>query len=103
MSWRDGFGKAKKGVQQESVIISHAQRPPSADAADLNGSAMPPTPSNVYPSNMARIAAKIRQNAFRTICNFQFFDAEKKCSVKILKVGKTFFVIFGGLEELDEF
>ena len=49
VSWRHGFGKAKKGVRQESVTISHAQRPPSADAADLIGSAIPPTPrtSNV--------------------------------------------------------
>ncbi len=44
VSWRHGFGKAKKGVQQESVTVPHAQRPPLADAADLNGSAMPPTP-----------------------------------------------------------
>ena len=35
MEWRQAFGKAKKGVRQESVTISHAQRPPSADAADL--------------------------------------------------------------------
>ena len=32
----------------------------------------------VYPSNIARTAAKLWQNAFRTICNFSFFDAEKK-------------------------
>ena len=31
----------------------------------------------VYPSNMAPIATKLRQNAFRTICNFQFFFAKK--------------------------
>ena len=37
--------QSQKGVQQESVTVSHAQRPPSADAADLNGSAMPPTPT----------------------------------------------------------
>ena len=30
----------------------------------------------VYPSNMARIGAKLRQNAFQTICNFSFFDAD---------------------------
>ena len=27
-------------------------------------------------ANMAPISAKLRQNAFRTICNFQFFVAE---------------------------
>ena len=31
----------------------------------------------VYPSNKARIGAKLWQNAFRKICNFRFFDAEK--------------------------
>ena len=30
----------------------------------------------VYPSNMARIAVKLWQNAFQTICNLSFFDAE---------------------------
>ena len=33
----------------------------------------------VYPSNMARSGAKLWQNAFQTICNFSFFDPEKKC------------------------
>ena len=32
----------------------------------------------VYPSNKARIGAKLQQNAFQTICNFSFFDPEKK-------------------------
>ena len=32
----------------------------------------------VYPLNLAPIAAKLRQRAFQTICNFRFFDAEKK-------------------------
>ena len=32
--------------------------------------------TSVRPSNFARIAAKLRENAFRTICNFRFFDAE---------------------------
>ena len=31
----------------------------------------------VYPPNMARIGAKLWQNAFRTTCNFSCFDAEK--------------------------
>ena len=33
--------------------------------------------THVYPSNLAPIAAKLRENAFQTICNFRFFDAEK--------------------------
>ena len=30
----------------------------------------------VYPPNKARIGAKLWQNAFQTICNLSFFDAE---------------------------
>ena len=30
----------------------------------------------VYPSNLAPIAAKLRQRAFQTICKFRFFDVE---------------------------
>ena len=33
--------------------------------------------TSVYPSNFAPIAAKLRQRAFQTICNFRFFDAKK--------------------------
>ena len=40
----------------------------------------------------ARIAAKLRQNAFRTICNFRFFDAEIFFSKKIF--GRIFFFGF---------
>ena len=32
--------------------------------------------TSVYPSNLAPIAAKLRQRAFQTICKFRFFDAE---------------------------
>ena len=32
--------------------------------------------THVYLSNLAPIAAKLRENAFQTICNFRFFDAE---------------------------
>ena len=32
--------------------------------------------TSVYPSNLAPIGAKLRQCAFRKICNFRFFDAE---------------------------
>ena len=35
------------------------------------------TRRRVDASNFAQIAAKLRENAFRTICNFPFFDAEK--------------------------
>ena len=37
----------------------------------------------VYASNLARIGVKICQNAFRTIPNISFFDAEKKKLAKI--------------------
>ena len=33
--------------------------------------------TSVRPSNFAPIAAKLRENAFRTIRNFRFFDAGK--------------------------
>ena len=32
--------------------------------------------TSVYPPNLAPIGAKLRQRAFRKICNFRFFDAE---------------------------
>ena len=38
--------------------------------------------TSVYPSNIAPIATKLRQRAFRTICNFRFFDVEKNNSEK---------------------
>ena len=41
---------------------------------------------------MARIGAKLRQHAFRTICNFRFFGAEKFFSKKFL--GRIFFSFF---------
>ena len=34
-----------------------------------------PTEAPTNSANMAPIAAKLRQNAFQTICNFRFFDA----------------------------
>ena len=37
----------------------------------------------VDPSNLALIAAKLRQRAFQTICKFRFFDVEKFFSEKI--------------------
>ena len=42
----------------------------------------------VYPPNMARIGAKLWQNAFQTICKFSFFDAEFFFSEK--KIGQKF-------------
>ena len=33
----------------------------------------------VYPLRMAPIGFKLWENAFQTICNVSFFDAEKKC------------------------
>ena len=38
--------------------------------------------TSVYPSNIAPIATKLRQRAFRTICNFRFFDVENLFSEK---------------------
>ena len=40
----------------------------------------------VYPSNKARIGAKLWENAFRTICNFSFFDAQKKIDKNFWKI-----------------
>ena len=46
----------------------------------------------VYPSNKARIGAKLWENAFRTICNFSFFDAQKNFFDKTFakKIGVDF-------------
>ena len=53
---------------------------------------------------MARIAAKLRQNAFRTICNFRFFDAEFFFSKKIFdrKVFSDFFSVFRYFRQILE-
>ena len=59
-----------------------------------------------YPPNKARIGVKLWQNAFQTICNFSFFDAEKifgpKNFQKILEVNFCFQET-GVLEELGGF
>ena len=47
-------------------------------------------------SNMARIGAKLCQNAFRTIPNISFFDAEKKIPAKILDRKIRFSTIWCG-------
>ena len=56
----------------------------------------------VYPPNMAPIGAKLWQNAFQTICNFSFFDAEIFCFGKNCKIfgAWIFFQLSGVLEEL---
>ena len=60
----------------------------------------------IYPLNKAQIGAKLWQNAFQTICNFSFFDAEKffgpKNFQKILEVNFCFQET-GVLEELGRF
>ena len=48
-------------------------------------------------ANMARIAAKLRQNAFRKICNFRFFRDEKKFSKFFSKI----FQIFSGFSQFS--
>ena len=58
---------------------------------------------HLRPSNFARIAAKLRENAFRTICNFRFFDAENF----FFEIFSRFFSLFRDfraiLEELGIF
>ena len=39
----------------------------------------------IYPSNRARTATKLWENAFQTICNFWFFDAKQFFRRKIFK------------------
>ena len=49
-----------------------------------------------------RTSAKLRQRAFRTICYFRFFHAEKTCSVKTCKnfrIVKSVFRQFGEVLE----
>ena len=48
----------------------------------------------VRPSNVAPIAAKLWENAFRTICNFRFFDAKKIFSKFFFEIFRRFFIIF---------
>ena len=59
--------------------------------------------TSVYPSNLAPIGAKLRQHAFRTICNFRFFDAEKKKSKKNRFRQSVFHRFRQIFEELDDF
>ena len=57
----------------------------------------------VYPSIKARIGAKLWENAFRTICNFSFFDAGKNVREFVFEKffgGQLFFWKSGVLEEL---
>ena len=53
--------------------------------------------TSVRPSNLAPIGTKLRENAFRTICNFRFFDVEKFFSnffSKKFRVFRDFRLIF---------
>ena len=56
--------------------------------------------TSVYPSNFAPIPTKLRENAFRMICNFRFFDAEnffsKFCFRLFSLVFSRFSADFGG-------
>ena len=52
---------------------------------------------------MAPIGAKLRQNTFQTICNFRFFDAEKKQIDEHFRCRKrfsSFSVDFGGVRRV---
>ena len=52
----------------------------------------------------ARIAVKLRENTFRTICNFRFFDAEKFFWGKLFAIFFSVFRDFRSiLEELGIF
>ena len=46
--------------------------------------------TSVYPSNFAPIGLKLWENAFQTICNFRFFNSEKK-NRRQKKLSKHFF------------
>ena len=59
--------------------------------------------TSVYASNFAPIGAKLRQRAFRKICKFRFFDAEKKNSDKISKMFSVFHYFWPIFEELGFF
>ena len=62
-----------------------------------------PSEATTNPANMARISTKLRQNAFRTICNFRFFDT-KKIFRKFFRFRKAVFRNFRQiLEELGSF
>ena len=63
--------QSQKRAQQEFRTVPHAQRPPSADAADLNGSAMPPTPIRSFVRSLARsLAGALVAKIFRRRENF---------------------------------
>ena len=56
--------------------------------------------TTVYPPNKARIGAKLRQNAFQTICNFSFFDPEKTFWIKFFqKFSRSIFFQGNGVLE----
>ena len=63
--------------------------------------------TTVHLPNIAPIGAKLRQNAFQTICNFRFFDAGKffrqNFSAKKFGSANVFRNFRLILEEIDEF
>ena len=83
-----GFAPPKGGLEGR-LVNSHLTRwwvrgPPRI----VYASRIPPRPhgddelrTSVYPSNMAPIGVKLWENAFQTICNFRFFDAQKSSSI----------------------
>ena len=54
--------------------------------------------TSVYPSNLAPIGAKLRQHAFRKICNFRFSTPEKKIRQNF-RIEKSVFRQFGEVLE----
>ena len=54
-------------------------------------------------ANMAPISAKLRQNTFRTICNFQFFVADFFFFEKKIQILEVFHYFRQILEELGIF
>ena len=85
------------------VLLDALSVPPLGQV--VYASRIPPRPhgddelrTSVYPSNLAPIGAKLRQRAFRKICNFRFFDAEKIFCQKF-RIEKSDFRQFGEVLE----
>ena len=69
----------------KEVLFNHAgERTPAHCLRFAN-----PAEAATNSANMAGISAKLRQHAFRTICNFQFFDTKKEFEKE--KIGFFFF------------
>ena len=89
--------------KDKPVLTACSRRKPSSNCLRFAN----PAEAATNPANMARIGAKLRQHAFRTICNFWFFDAEfffRKTNIRFFfsennSVSDRFFIIsvdFGG-------